>query len=87
MFGGVIYGPDDAVWDCWFADISESGAMVRTDANPPVGTFVDLKITKLNDIRRCKVMWARGGHLGLEFLIKIDAAKHNMAEFFKVVRD
>ena len=84
LFGGVLYAGDDA-FDCSIADISELGAKVRTAAALEPGIQVDLKINKLNDIRRCKVMWAREGHLGLEFLVKIDKTKNRMQEFFKLV--
>ncbi len=87
LFGGVIYGPDDGVWDCSISDISELGAKVRVATDLPIGTFVDLKINKLNDIRRCKVMWLRDGHVGLEFLVKIDKVKNKMTDFFKLVEN
>lgn len=87
LFGGVVYGPDNQAWDCSIFDISELGAKVRVAADLPIGTFVDLKINKLNDIRRCKVMWVREGHLGLEFLVKIDKVKNKMTDFFKLVEN
>lgn len=85
LFGGVVYVGGNEAWDCSISDISEIGAKVRVAADLPVGSFVDLKINKLNDIRRCTVMWAREGHLGLEFLVKIDKSKNRMGEFFKLV--
>lgn len=87
LFGGVIYTADDQAWDCSISDISELGAKVRAAVELPIGTFVDLKINKLNDIRRCKVMWVRQGHLGLEFVVKIDKVKNKMTEFFKLVEN
>jgi len=86
LFGGVIYAGDSA-WDCSISDISEMGAKVRVGTELPIGAFVDLKITKLNDLRRCKVMWIRDGHLGLEFVVKIDKVKNGMTEFFKLVEN
>ena len=85
LFGGVIYGEDGQTWTCSISDISEKGAKVKSDAEVESGSFVDLKINKFNDIRRTKVMWIREGHLGLEFLVKIDKVKDGMAEFFKLM--
>jgi len=87
LFGGVVYTGDNQALDCSISDISELGAKVRVGADLPIGSFVDLKINKLNDIRRCKVMWARGSHLGLEFVVKIDKVKNKMTEFFKLVEN
>lgn len=86
LFGGVIYAGDDAL-DCSISDISEMGAKVRVGSELPIGTFVDLKINKLNDLRRCKVMWIREGHLGLEFVVKIDKVRNRMTDFFKLVEN
>jgi len=87
LFGGVVYSGGNEAWDCSISDISELGAKVRVAADVPIGSFVDLKINKLNDIRRCKVMWVREGHLGLEFVVKIDKVKNKMTEFFKLVEN
>jgi hypothetical protein len=86
LFGGIIFEGENA-WECSISDISELGAKVRVATSLPVGSAVDLKITKLNDIRRCKVMWVRDGHVGLEFLVKIDKTKNRMGEFFKLVEN
>jgi len=32
-------------------------------------------------------MWVREGHLGLEFVVKIDKVKNKMTEFFKLVEN
>ncbi len=85
LFGGVIYGEGGEAWDCSISDISEEGAKVKSDADLDRGTFVDLKINKFNDLRRTKVMWIRGGHVGLQFLVKIDKAKDGMSDFFKLM--
>ena len=71
LFGGVVYDEKRNAWDCSASDFSEEGVKVRMpqDANLEMGSFVDLKINKFNDIRRCKVMWARDGFIGLQFLI------------------
>jgi hypothetical protein len=87
LFGGVVYTGGNEAWDCSIFDISELGAKVRVALDLPVGSFVDLKINKLNDIRRCKVMWVREGHLGLEFVVKIDKVKNKMTEFFKLAEN
>ncbi len=85
LFGGVIYGEGGETWDCSISDISEEGAKVKSSAELELGTFVDLKINKFNDLRRTKVMWIRDGHVGLQFLVKIDKAKDGMSEFFKLM--
>ena len=85
LFGGVIYGEGGETWDCSISDISEEGAKVRSEAELEIGTFVDLKINKFKDLRRTKVMWVRGGHVGLQFLVKIDKAKDGMSDFFKLM--
>ncbi len=85
LFGGVIYGEGGESWSCSISDISETGAKVKSKAELELGTFVDLKINKFNDLRRTKVMWVRDGHVGLEFLVKIDKANKEMTEFFKLI--
>ena len=30
-------------------------------------------------------MWFREGHIGLEFVVKIDKTKEGMSEFFKLI--
>ena len=85
LFGGVIFDEKGNSWDCSISDISETGARVKTDADLEAGSFVDLKINKFNDIRRTKVMWFREGHIGLEFVVKIDKTKEGMSEFFKLI--
>lgn len=86
LFGGVVFEGENA-WECSISDISERGAKVRVATELPIGGAVDLKINKLNDIRRCKVMWAREGHVGLEFVVKLDKTKSRMSEFFKLVEN
>ena len=85
LFGGVIFDEDGKSWNCSISDISESGAKVKTEADLKAGSFVDLKINKFNDIRRTKVMWFREGHIGLEFVVKIDKTKEGISEFFKLI--
>lgn len=87
LFGGVVYDDERNAWDCSVSDFSEEGVKVRVppDANLEMGAFVDLKINKFNDIRRCKVMWARDGFIGLQFLVKIDKEKDGMSDFFKIM--
>lgn len=85
LFGGVVYDEAGKGWDCMISDISETGAKIKSAAILEIGMSVDLKINKFNDMRRTKVMWKREGHVGLEFLVKIDKTKTGMAEFFKIV--
>lgn len=80
-----MYDEDDNAWNCYIADISEDGAKVKSSAELELESFVDLKINRFNDMRRCKVMWIREGHIGLEFLVKIDKNKEGMTEFFKLM--
>ena len=89
LFGGVIYGPAAESWNCNVADISEEGVKVKCKAWEliEVGSQVDLKINKYNDMRRCEVMWARDGQVGLRFLVSIDTRDENMSELFKLVRN
>lgn len=85
LFGGVLFNDDGAQWDCSIVDISETGAKVRSRADLEAGSFINMKITKFNDLRRAEVMWIRDGFLGLRFVIKIDKHQKEMAEFFKLV--
>lgn len=87
LFGGVVYDEDRKAWECSVSDFSEEGVKVRMppDSVLEIGDFVDLKINKFNDLRRCKVMWARDGFIGLQFLIKIDRVKDGMTDFFKIM--
>lgn len=85
LFGGVMYDEGDNAWNCFIADVSEKGAKVKSSAELQIGSFVDLKINRFNDMRRCKVMWVREGHIGLEFLVKMDKNKEGVAEFFKLM--
>lgn len=85
LFGGVLFNDDGAQWDCSIVDISETGAKVRSRADLEAGSFINMKITKFNDLRRAEVMWIRDGNLGLRFVIKIDKHQKEMAEFFKLV--
>lgn len=87
LFGGVVYDEEGKGWDCMISDISETGAKVKSAANLEIGMSVDLKINKFNDMRRTKVMWIREGHVGLEFLVKIDKAKDGISEFFKIMEN
>ena len=84
-FGGKMCDEEGNVWECSVSDISEEGARVRSDAALAAESFVDLKINKFNDLRRCKVMWVREGYIGLLFMVKIDKDKDGMSEFFKLI--
>ncbi len=85
LFGGKMFDEEGNVWECSVSDISEEGARVKSDAALPAESFVDLKINKFNDLRRCKVMWVREGYIGLLFLVKIDKDKEGMSDFFKLI--
>ncbi len=87
IFGGVLFNDDGDQWDCSIVDISETGARVRSQADLESGSFVNMKITKFNDLRRSEVMWSRDGKLGLRFVVKIDKHQQGIAEFFKLVGD
>ncbi len=82
LFGGSIYRGMEK-WDCSISDISESGVRVKTKAELELGDLVELKNNKFNDIREAEVMWKRDGYIGLNFLVKIDVTKKEVAEFFK----
>lgn len=85
LFGGKMFDEEGNVWECSVSDISEEGARVKSDAALAAESFVDLKINKFNDLRRCKVMWVREGYIGLLFLVKIDKDKEGMSDFFKLI--
>ena len=85
LFGGVLFNDDGDQWDCSIVDFSETGAKVRSEADLEIGSCVNIKITKFNDLHRAEVMWSRDGNLGLRFVVKIDRYKSGMAEFFKLV--
>ncbi len=85
LFGGKMFDEEGNVWECSVSDISEEGARVKSDAALAAESFVDLKINKFNDLRRCKVMWVREGYIGLQFLVKIDKDKEGMSDFFKLI--
>lgn len=85
LFGGVIFDENRNVYECSVSDISVVGAKVKADVDLKIGSFVDLKINKFNNLRRSKVMWIREGHIGLQFLVKIDKVKDGMSDFFKLV--
>lgn len=85
LFGGVLFNDDGDQWDCSIVDFSETGAKVRSQADLETGSFVNMKITKFNDLRRAEVMWTKDGNLGLRFVVKIDKHQKEMAEFFKLV--
>ena len=87
LFGAVIFDADDNKWECSVADISASGAKIKTEANLALGSFVDLKIIKFNDLRRTEVMWVRDGVVGLRFVVNINKNQPGMAEFFKLIAD
>lgn len=87
LFGGVIFDENRNVYECSVSDISIVGAKVKANADLEIGSFVDLKINKFNHLRRSKVMWIREGHIGLQFLVKIDKVKDGMSEFFKLVEE
>ncbi len=87
LFGGVIYDEDRNAWECSVSDLSEEGVRIKItpEANLELGDFVDLKINKFNDLRRSKVMWARDGYTGLQFLVKVDRNEESMSGFFKLI--
>ncbi len=87
LFGGVVYDEKRNAWECSVSDLSEEGVRIRItpEANLELGDFVDLKINKFNDMRRSKVMWAREGFIGLQFLVKVDRNEEGMSEFFKLI--
>ncbi len=85
LFGGSIYRGSES-WDCSISDISESGVRVKTEAELEIGDVVELKNNKFNDIREAEVVWKREGFLGLNFLVKIDTTRKEVAEFFKMIR-
>lgn len=87
LFGGVVYDEGRNAWECSVSDLSEEGVRIKIDpeAKLEMGAFVDLKINKFNDLHRCKVMWAREGYTGLQFLIKVDKNQEGMSGFFKLI--
>ncbi len=87
LFGGVIYDEDRNAWECSVSDLSEEGVRLKVtpEANLELGDFVDLKINKFNDLRRSKVMWAREGYIGLQFLVKVDRNEESMIGFFTLI--
>jgi len=87
LFGGVIYDEDRNAWECSVSDLSEEGVRIKVvpEANLELGDFVDLKINKFNALRRSKVMWAREGYTGLQFLVKVNRNEEGMSEFFKLI--
>ncbi len=87
LFGGIIYDEDRNAWECSVSDLSEEGVKVKVvdGANLELGDFVDLRINKFNDMRRSKVMWARDGYIGLQFLVKVDRNEKHMSGFFKLI--
>ncbi len=84
ILGGVLYRGDEN-WECSIFDFSESGARIRSEGNPEIGSFVELKINKFNDFREAKVMWKRGKYLGLEFLVSFDTEKDEMAKLLRPI--
>ena len=80
-----MFNDDGDQWDCSIVDFSETGAKVRSQADLQVGSFVNMKIVKFNDLRRAEVMWSRDGKLGLRFVVKINRLQKEMAQFFKFV--
>jgi len=86
IFGGMIFVDEGDGVECVVADISEAGARVKTDLALEMGSHVDLRINKYNDLRRAKVVWVRQGEVGLEFDVGIDSADGDMARLFKIVK-
>lgn len=86
IFGGVLFAEDGRSWECSVADISESGVKAKADTDLQQGDFVDLKINKYNDLRRCEVKWLRDREIGLEFVVSIDPARKDLAGLFKLIR-
>lgn len=84
ILGGVLYRGDEK-WECSIFDFSESGARIRCDGDPEIGSFVELKINKFNDFRQAKIMWKRGKYLGLEFLVNFDIEKDEVAKLLKPI--
>ncbi len=87
LFGGVVFDDDRNAWECSVSDLSVEGVRVKMapGANLKLGDFVELKINKFNDLRRCKVMWEREEFIGLQFLVKVDKEKDGLSEFFKLM--
>lgn len=83
IFGGVLYEDNGRPVECAVSDISESGVKVKANIDLKVGTELDLKINKFNDIRRCSVAWIRDGAIGLSFLVPITPKDEEMAKLFK----
>jgi len=86
IFGGAIFSEDGQKWECSVSDISETGVKIRTKAKLEIGTNVELKINKFNDLRRCEVSWTTEKYLGLRFLIAINPDDEAMAGLFKFTR-
>jgi len=86
IFGGVIFSEDGEKWECSVSDISETGVKIRTTAKLDIGTTVDLKINKFNDLRRCEVSWVAEKFLGLRFMVAITPDDEAMAGLFKFNR-
>jgi hypothetical protein len=84
LFGGSIYSGDNK-WECSIADISQSGARVKCSQMVEVGTIVELKINKFNDIREVEVMWAKDNYWGIRFLVNLDLSRSEVASLFKPV--
>lgn len=84
LLGGVIFDESGKKWECSVSNISETGALIRSKAALPEGSFAELKINKLNDLRRVEVIWAGDGKYGVRFVVKISKKDHAMAELFKL---
>jgi hypothetical protein len=52
---------------CNIADLTERGARIRTHDLPLVPTTFDLTLDNFGTIRRCRLVWRKGGFLGAAF--------------------
>ena len=69
------------------ADMSTSGARVKTSAEISLGTELYLKIDKFNDLRRAEVVGLREGYTGLRFSKEITNPPASMAAFLAPIAD
>ncbi len=69
IFSGQVRHLDDTQ-KCVIYDVSTSGAKINTDLQLPLHTEIDVYIDRLGPFRgaRAKVIWHRGGKVGIEFI-------------------
>ncbi len=85
LFGGSFFDETDNKWECKISNISETGALIKSEAILKKGSFIDVKISKLNDLRRAEVIWIDKGRCGVRFIMKINKNDPTMSEFFKLM--